>query len=92
MKYSLYGGRVEIFLKDDTLYLKNQLKERIEERAEKLLDPFSRGSNAAGGEIEGSGLGLSIVKSILDILGIQYSLEIFSDIFLFKIELKNVLK
>lgn len=89
LKYSLYGGKVEIFLKEDTLYLKNQLKEKIEERAETLLDPFSRGSNAAGGEIEGSGLGLSIVKSILEILGMKYSLGIFSDMFIFKIELKK---
>lgn len=89
LKYSPYEGQVEIYIVDDALYIENRLTEDLEENCEELFNPFSRGSNAAGGEIEGSGLGLSIVKSILELLELPYSIVLLNGKFIFKIGLRK---
>lgn len=92
MKYSVYGETINIAYKDGKLSqkgelsIKNSFENNIDEEKNRLLEPFSRGSNTIGG-VEGSGLGLSIVKKILELLKINYDLEIGRDKFIFRLKI-----
>lgn len=88
MKYSIYGEKVKIFYRDGALFIENRFEHNIDDEKNRLLEPFRRGSNNKG-EIEGSGLGLSIVKRILELLKIEYFLDIEKDIFIFKIKMSK---
>ena len=50
---------------------------------EKLFQPFFRGKNATEIKIEGSGLGLSLIKRIFDIHMIKHGAEIQNNKFIF---------
>jgi signal transduction histidine kinase len=70
VKYNKPGGRVDIFLekKDNVLYIKvsdTGIGLKTEDR-EKIFDDFVRIKSIQTREITGSGLGLSIVKKIVD--------------------------
>ncbi|MGL4403589.1 MAG: sensor histidine kinase [Fusobacteriaceae bacterium] len=86
LKYSVYGEKIDIYYEAGEFFIKNSFENRIDEENYKLLEPFNRGSNS-NSEIEGSGLGLSIVKRILELLKIQYAIEIERNIFVFKLKL-----
>ncbi|MGL5578640.1 MAG: sensor histidine kinase, partial [Fusobacteriaceae bacterium] len=83
MKYAPLESALHIFIEENRLVIENELEKNLQEKKENLFEPFKRGSNVSGTDIEGSGLGLSIVKSILELLNFSYSLEIDGKIFKF---------
>ena len=67
LKYSPENSEINIYEKDRKIFFENPMY--IDEifNAEKLFQPFYRGKNATEIKIEGSGLGLSLIKRIFDI-------------------------
>ncbi|MGL4947570.1 MAG: histidine kinase dimerization/phospho-acceptor domain-containing protein [Cetobacterium sp.] len=89
LKYSEIGGTVEIFEKDEYLFITNSFKGDIDRDLNRLIQPFSRGKNAEDFKLEGTGLGLSIVHKALKLARIDYELGLEENIFLVKL---NVFK
>ncbi|MGL5000480.1 MAG: histidine kinase dimerization/phospho-acceptor domain-containing protein [Cetobacterium sp.] len=89
LKYSEIGGMVEIFEKDEYLFITNSFKGDIDSDLNRLIQPFSRGKNAEDFKLEGTGLGLSIVHKALKLAKIDYELGLEENIFLVKL---NVFK
>lgn len=85
LKYSPEESEVEIFLDSDTLIFKNFIVKEITKKTADLFEPFQRGENALDESIEGSGLGLSLVKKILELHRFNFTLEIENNCFIFKI-------
>lgn len=72
-KYSPENSEGTITLNNSFISFENSILDYIEDE-EKLFQPFARGNNATEKQIEGSGLGLSIVKRILELHSFKYSL------------------
>lgn len=82
-KYSIENSSVFITLTDKTIIFKNFVEQDID--CDKLLEPFSRGENATNNQIEGSGLGLSLVNTILSLHKLNFNIECSNNIFEFTI-------
>ncbi|MCM1134897.1 MAG: ATP-binding protein [Clostridium sp.] len=77
--YTKPGGRVEIILTEESIHPDNYSVYRLEVQdtgigidatfLERIFEPFSRESSSTLSGIQGIGLGLTIVKSIVDLLG-----------------------
>ncbi len=82
-KYSQPGTRIYINLSSDegiaTISFKNISKQQLNISAEELMERFVRGDSSRN--TEGSGLGLSIARSLTDILGGELKLDIEGDMF-----------
>jgi len=82
-KYALPGSRVYIDLEDlgreVRLTFKNISARELNISAEELLERFTRGDEAR--TTEGSGLGLSIAKSLVELQKGRFALEIDGDLF-----------
>lgn len=82
-KYAMAGTRVYVDLEEGeelvTVTLKNIAEQEISVSPEELTERFVRGDSARGSE--GSGLGLSIVKSFTELQGGTLSIEIDGDLF-----------
>lgn len=87
LKYAPEDSEVEISLKNDTLIFKNLITKKIDKNLKDLFEPFQRGENALDENAEGSGLGLSLVKKILELHKLIFSLEIDDNYFVFKIKI-----
>lgn len=83
LKYSLENESVHIEFNQKTLILKNKTFTNLNEEALNLFSPFKRGESSVGKDIEGSGLGLYIVKNILELLNLKYKIKIVEDNFYF---------
>ena len=87
-KYALEGSRVYIKLEKqkEEVYLefKNISKDKLNISAEELMQRFVRGDKSR--YTEGSGLGLSIAKSLTELQGGKFKIDIDGD--LFKVEIK----
>lgn len=83
LKYSLENESVHIEFNQKTLILKNKTFTNLNEEALNLFFPFKRGESSVGKDIEGSGLGLYIVKNILELLNLKYKIKIVEDNFYF---------
>lgn len=83
LKYSLENESVHIEFNQKTLILKNKTFTNLNEEALNLFSPFKRGESSVGKDIEGSGLGLYIVKNILELLNLKYEIKIVEDNFYF---------
>lgn len=87
-KYALENSRVYIDVKAKgnkvKIYIKNISKEKLNISAEELMQRFVRGDKSR--TTEGSGLGISISKSLTEIQNGKFELQVDGD--LFKIELE----
>ncbi len=82
-KYSLAGSRIYIdLLRTDgqiVISVKNISSSRLNISADELMERFVRGDSSRN--TEGSGLGLSIAKSLTELQGGSFMLEIDGDLF-----------
>jgi signal transduction histidine kinase len=83
VKYAMPGTRVYLDLKVEnslaSLMLRNISKTELNVPTEELLERFVRGDRSR--HTEGSGLGLSIARSLTELMGGELSLEIDGDLF-----------
>lgn len=89
LKYAPDESDVEISLKNDILIFKNKITTEINKKTTDLFEPFQRGENALDKNTEGSGLGLSLVKTILELHQFSFDLKIENNNFIFRILLKK---
>ncbi|WP_297598723.1 HAMP domain-containing sensor histidine kinase [uncultured Cetobacterium sp.] len=87
LKYSLIGGVINIYQKNENLFIENHFEGVLEVDEIKLFQPFTRGKNAEDFKFEGMGLGLSIVAKALNLALIDYSIEIQKNIFRVKLNI-----
>ena len=82
-KYSLYGTRVYVTVREEngfgTVTFKNISESPLNITADQLKERFVRGDSSRN--TEGSGLGLSIAKSLTEIMGGTLSIVIDGDLF-----------
>lgn len=81
-KYSDYGSDITLNVSDDVLSISNQCSSFDKENLSKLWQPYFRA--AKGDNKSGSGIGLSIVKSALEMHGFKYKAEFENGIITFK--------
>ena len=90
-KYALAGSRVYIDLKcrEDrvVLSMKNISRDQLNISADELMERFVRGD--ASRHAEGSGLGLNIAKSLMELMGGTFSLAVDGDLFKAELTLKR---
>ena len=90
-KYAMAGSRVYIDLtaRDGrvVLSMKNVSRDRLNISADELMERFVRGD--ASRHTEGSGLGLNIAKSLMELMGGTFSLAVDGDLFKAELTLKG---
>ncbi|MGL5578209.1 MAG: sensor histidine kinase, partial [Fusobacteriaceae bacterium] len=85
-KYSPYGENLDITVVNRVLKISNSLIHKPLS-PDQLWEPFKRDSKVKKMGIEGSGLGLSIVKRALQVSKKEFGIEIDRDLFIFFIKL-----
>ncbi|MDE7010953.1 MAG: sensor histidine kinase, partial [Oscillospiraceae bacterium] len=82
-KYAMAGTRVYIDLVERdgrvVLSIKNVSRDQLNVSAEELMERFVRGD--ASRHTEGSGLGLNIARSLIDLMGGTFELSVDGDLF-----------
>ena len=82
-KYAMQNTRVYITLAEDggfaSFTMKNISSQKLNITAEELTERFVRGDHAR--TTEGSGLGLSIAKSLTELMGGEFSIQVDGDLF-----------
>ncbi|MDE6852268.1 MAG: HAMP domain-containing histidine kinase, partial [Lachnospiraceae bacterium] len=82
-KYAMRNTRVYITLTEDgdhvCFTMKNISSQRLNITAEELMERFVRGDHAR--TTEGSGLGLSIAKSLTELMGGEFTIQVDGDLF-----------
>ena len=90
-KYAQSGTRVYIDLKQNSketiVSVKNISKNRLNIDASELMERFVRGDSSRN--TQGSGLGLNIAKSLVEIQNGNFDISIDGDLFKAEIRLKN---
>ena len=90
-KYAQSGTRVYVDLKqsetETRISIKNISKDQLNINADELMERFVRGDSSRN--TEGSGLGLNIAKSLVELQGGRFNQEIDGDLFKAEIILKN---
>ena len=86
------GSRVYIDVEQDEEYVnlifKNISESQLNVEAEELMERFKRGDVSR--TTEGSGLGLSIAKSLVELQGGEFEIEIDGDLFKAIVRLKKI--
>jgi two-component system sensor histidine kinase VanS len=90
LKYSNENAIINITSDNNKLKIANPIDCPLAKNKELLWEPFSRGENATDMSIDGNGLGLSIVKMILELNNLSSEIEITDDKFIFIIKKKNL--
>ena len=83
LKYSPENSEIRIYKENERIVFENPTYINEIQDTEKLFQPFFRGKNATEIKIDGSGLGLSLIKRILDIHKIKHEIKIENGKFLF---------
>ncbi|MBM6821475.1 sensor histidine kinase [Fusobacterium mortiferum] len=83
LKYSLEDSIIEVYSIGNGIVFKNPMYLAEKVSVDKLFQPFYRGTSATELNIDGSGLGLSLIKRILDLHSFNYSIEIEENYFKF---------
>ncbi|NFN94300.1 sensor histidine kinase [Clostridium botulinum] len=91
LKYSMKNSRVYIEVCEEDEYIsivfKNISEYQVDFTEEEILDRFKRGDSSR--TTEGSGLGLSIAKSLVELQGGQFIISIDGDLFKVVVNLKK---
>ncbi|GAA0076253.1 sensor histidine kinase [Clostridium sp. CTA-5] len=91
LKYSMKGSRVyiEVFEEDEYILIifKNISEYQVNFTEEEILERFKRGDSSRS--TEGSGLGLSIAKSLVELQGGEFTITIDGDLFKVSVRLKK---
>lgn len=90
-KYSMPGTRIYMSRQKEenrrSVTFKNISKERLNISADELMERFVRGDSSRN--TEGSGLGLSIAQSLMEILGGKLEISIDGDLFKAIVKIEN---
>ena len=86
LKYSPENSLIKVYSKEGKIFFENPIYIEEVDR-EKLFEPFFRGKNATELNIEGSGLGLSLIKKILDLHKANYNIVIENERFIFSFDI-----
>ena len=90
-KYAMAGSRVYLDLSEKEgrvlLSVKNVSRDPLNISAEELMERFVRGD--ASRHTEGSGLGLNIAKSLMELMGGTFSISVDGDLFKAELTLKG---
>ena len=90
-RYAMAGSRVYIDLSEKDgrvlLSMKNVSRDPLNISAEELMERFVRGD--ASRHTEGSGLGLNIAKSLMELMGGTFSISVDGDLFKAELTLKG---
>ncbi|WP_252229756.1 histidine kinase dimerization/phospho-acceptor domain-containing protein [Clostridium sp. ZBS15] len=91
LKYSMKNSRVYIEVCEEDEYIsivfKNISEYQVDFTEEEILERFKRGDSSR--TTEGSGLGLSIAKSLVELQGGQFTISIDGDLFKVAVNLKK---
>jgi signal transduction histidine kinase len=83
LKYSVEEGIIKIYKINNEYFFENSINGHLSEKVEKLWEPFSRGENATDIHVDGNGLGLSIVKKIIELNGFECKIAVRNKKFIF---------
>ena len=75
LKYSKSEDVIKVYIQDNKLFIENSIKGKLDS-VDNLWEPFTRGENAKEEKIDGNGLGLSIVKKIMELNKIDFGISI----------------
>lgn len=85
LKYSSEESEIKIYQDGDCVRFENLTLIRENLSEENLLQPFARGENATELKIDGHGLGLSLIKKILELHSIPFDIKIEEEKFIFSL-------
>lgn len=87
LKYSPNNEIIRVYREENKIVVENSIKGNLD-NTDNLCEPFTRGENAKEEKIDGNGLGLSIVKKIMELNKIDFVIiiedkkfKVFFDIF-----------
>lgn len=75
LKYSPNNEIIKVYREENKIVVENRIKGNLD-RIDNLCEPFTRGENAKEEKIDGNGLGLSIVKKIMELNKIDFGILI----------------
>ena len=83
LKYSPENSEIKVYRERDKIKFENEMYMNEIDNANDLFQPFFRGKNATEIRVEGSGLGLSLVKRILELHSFNYGIMTKNNKFIF---------
>ena len=83
LKYSPENSEIKVYRERDKIKFENEMYMNEIDNANDLFQPFFRGKNATEIKVEGSGLGLSLVKRILELHSFNYGIVTKNNKFIF---------
>lgn len=75
LKYSPNNEIIRVYREENKIVVENSIKGNLD-TIDNLCEPFTRGENAKEEKIDGNGLGLSIVKKIMELNKIDFAIII----------------
>jgi len=73
IRYTKDGGTIELFIKDNTLYVRNECVPLSEEECRRVFEPLYRTDLSRNQNSGGNGLGLYLVKQILSKANLSFT-------------------